>query len=75
MKSSSQPIVDASEAYHLWDQLFSFGVRMALSTSGDTPGEKEAARERFLRGQELALKDRDTMWMRIVLYMGGAHGR
>ena len=61
-----ESIPDASAAYHLWNDLFSLGIRLALSTSEDTPEEKAAARERLARAQSLALKERDQAWARII---------
>jgi hypothetical protein len=66
MEPEREPIPDASEAYHLWNDLYLLGLRLALSTTGDTPEERAAARERLARAQGLALKERDQAWVRII---------
>ena len=68
------PIPDASAAYHLWDELFTFGMRLALSTSGDSAEEKQAARERLIRGHQISLEQRDAMWARIIRRMKEGRG-
>jgi len=61
-----ESIVDVTAAYRLWDDLFAYCVKLALSTSDDSPEEKERARERFRRAQERSLKERDALWERIL---------
>lgn len=64
--STPDTIKDASAAYHLWDELFAFGLRMALSTPDDSPQEKQKAWDRLLRAHQRSLAERDAMWVRIV---------
>lgn len=68
-------VPDVSAAYHLWDDLFDAGVRLALSAPDDSPEELARARARFVRGWSRALAERDAMWERIVRAMKKrAHG-
>ncbi|MBN1444441.1 MAG: hypothetical protein JXA90_17140 [Planctomycetes bacterium] len=57
---------DATEAYRRWDELYSAGVRLALSTTTGEPAERAAARQRLLRAHERALAQRDALWERIA---------
>ncbi len=65
-RTKSDPIPDVSAAYHIWDDLFSYCIRMALSTEHGTSQEKEEALQRLLRGQRRALAERDAMWERAL---------
>ena len=69
MPPVADPTLDASPAYHLWDDLFAAGLRLALSTSCDSPEEAKAARERLIRGQQRSLGERNAMLKRIVAYL------
>jgi hypothetical protein len=71
MEPEREQIPDVSEAYHLWNDLYLLGIRLALSTTGDTPEERVAARARLARAQGLALKERDQAWVRIIERMRG----
>jgi len=71
MEPEPEPIPDVSAAYHLWNDLYLLGIRLALSTTGDTPEERSAARERLARAQGMALKERDQAWVRIIERMRG----
>lgn len=66
MKAPEPPILDASPAYRLWDDLFSAGLKLALSTSGAGAEEERTARERLARATRHALRERDAMWERIL---------
>ncbi len=65
MKDTELPILDASPAYRLWDDLFSAGLKLALSTSGTGADEERKARERLARATRRSLEERDAMWERI----------
>ncbi|MBI4605940.1 MAG: hypothetical protein HY721_28585 [Planctomycetes bacterium] len=67
---------DASAAYHLWDEICAFGLKVALSTATDAPAEKEEARRRLVRGLERSLAERDAAWERVLRRLGeGGRGR
>jgi hypothetical protein len=66
VSDTTDGIPDVTPAYVLWDQLFTAGLRLALSTSSDDPREAEEAWERLIRGQTRYLAERDAMWDRIA---------
>jgi len=70
MHQERDEIPDVSEAYHQWNDLFLYGLKMALSTSRGTRAERQKALERFLRGNRRALEERDAMWERILASLG-----
>ena len=66
MSQEDSEIPDVSDAYRRWSELWSAGLRLALSTSTNDPAEEKAAWERLLKGQARALAERDRMWERIA---------
>lgn len=66
-----QDVADVSAAYHLWDELFAYGLRMALSPSGHA-GDDEEAWDALLRAHGRSLQQRDEMWVRIAEYFGAS---
>ncbi len=76
MGQESDDVPDVSAAYHVWDELVTASLRLALSTSGDDPQESSEAAERLRKAQGLALAERDAMWARIVARLeGSSRGR
>ena len=70
MADTADTVPDASEEYHLWDELFTFGLQMALAGSDREPENSAASRQRLARGFALALKERDEMWQRLLRRTG-----
>jgi hypothetical protein len=61
-----QDPLDVSEPLRLWDDLFRANLKLALSTEGDLPEERRAARGRLLDGWRRALAERDLALVRMV---------
>jgi hypothetical protein len=77
MRTSSDPrsIPDATSAYHLWDEIFGFSLKLGFSTATGSDEEKTKATDRFLRGCRRSLEERDAMWERLVERMSApGHG-
>jgi hypothetical protein len=64
--------LDVSEALRLWDDLFQANLKLALSTGGDRPEERRAARERLLEGWRRSLVERDRALARMVTCLEAA---
>jgi len=66
MEPESAEIPDATRAYHRWDDLLAASFRLALSPETDSDVDRERARERFLRGCQASLEERDAALARMI---------
>jgi hypothetical protein len=66
MPAQPDAIVDSTPAYHLWDELYAYSLKLALAGADDSAAERERARARLLRAQEVYLKQRDAMLERLL---------
>jgi len=72
-QDDDREVLDVTEAYRRWDELYRLGIQMALSGS-DEPRDVKMAR--LVRSQKRSLEERDAMWLRIARAMQGhADGR
>lgn len=75
MDAPSNQVPDASPAYRQWEELLAASFRLALSAETDDPEARERARQRFLRGYAVALRERDAALVRMVRSLrSGSHG-
>lgn len=63
---------DATEAMLAWAELCEFGMRMALATEHDTPEERQAAWEAWVRCLDRENLERDEAWARMARHSRGA---
>ena len=57
---------DVTDAYRFWDDLVRTNFQLALAPKGDGPEALRAARERFQRGWQRALEERDEALVRMI---------